>query len=578
MDDATRLEPTVADLVAAARSWAAGDPDVGTATALAAVADAAERGDPDARAELVAALVPPIAFGTAGLRGPVGPGPARMNRATVLRTTWAVAAHVRAAAGDGAEVVVAFDARPDSARFADDVVGVLVAAGLRVALWPEPTPTPLAAWAGKERAAAATIVVTASHNPPADNGVKLYGPDAIQIVPPTDVEVAGLIDTAPAAAEVPRHPDPHAAPEVTLLGPEDEARYRAAVVDAVASAPAPPAQVRLVHTALHGVGARVVRAVLAEAGHLDLHEVASQAEPDGAFPTVAFPNPEEPGALDAALALARELDADLVLANDPDADRVAVAAPDGAGGWTALTGNEVAVLLADDLLGRREVDRPLVVSSIVSTPWLDEVVAAHGARSERTLTGFKWICTAAAALEAEGATPVLGTEEALGYAIGTLVRDKDGISAALAVADLAARLAAEGRTVAGALDDLRRRTGAWASVQHSVVRTGVTGAADIAAAVDAAATLDLRELAGHPVTARRDLREGAADRPRWLPAADLVELTLVDGRALIRPSGTEPKCKVYVDLRGEDPADVQGVRREALAVARALAVAVGLEA
>jgi phosphomannomutase len=555
---------------AAALAWAAGDPDPATRAALE---DAVERGD---LAAVEAAMEPPLAFGTAGLRGTVGPGPARMNRATVLRTTWAVARHVLEHNPDGGEVVVAFDARPDSPRFADDVVGVLVAAGLRAALWPEPTPTPLAAWAGRDRGAVATIVVTASHNPPADNGYKLYGPDAVQIVPPTDAAVAARIATAPAAVDVPRDPDPRSSEAVTVLGAEDEARYRAAVRTLVATGP-PPARVRIVHTALHGVGARVVRAVLAEAGHDDVHEVASQAEPDGAFPTVAFPNPEEPGALDAALALAAAVDADLVLANDPDADRVAVAVPDGAGGWTPLTGNEVGALLADDLLARADVPDPLVVASIVSTPWLDEVAAAAGARCERTLTGFKWICTAALALEAAGATPVLGTEEALGYSIGTLVRDKDGISAALALADLAARLAAEGRTVAGALDDLRRRTGAWVSVQHSVVRLGTSGAAEIRAAVDAAATLDLTSLAGHVVTARRDLRTGAEDRPAWLPAADLVELTLADGRALIRPSGTEPKCKVYVDLRGDDPSDVGATRAEAEAVARALAAAVGLD-
>jgi phosphomannomutase len=555
---------------AAALAWAAGDPDPATRAALE---DAVERGD---LAAVEAAMEPPLAFGTAGLRGTVGPGPARMNRATVLRTTWAVARHVLEHNPDGGEVVVAFDARPDSPRFADDVVGVLVPAGLRAALWPEPTPTPLAAWAGRDRGAVATIVVTASHNPPADNGYKLYGPDAVQIVPPTDAAVAARIATAPAAVDVPRDPDPRSSEAVTVLGAEDEARYRAAVRTLVATGP-PPARVRIVHTALHGVGARVVRAVLAEAGHDDVHEVASQAEPDGAFPTVAFPNPEEPGALDAALALAAAVDADLVLANDPDADRVAVAVPDGAGGWTPLTGNEVGALLADDLLARADVPDPLVVASIVSTPWLDEVAAAAGARCERTLTGFKWICTAALALEAAGATPVLGTEEALGYSIGTLVRDKDGISAALALADLAARLAAEGRTVAGALDDLRRRTGAWVSVQHSVVRLGTSGAAEIRAAVDAAATLDLTSLAGHVVTARRDLRTGAEDRPAWLPAADLVELTLADGRALIRPSGTEPKCKVYVDLRGDDPSDVGATRAEAEAVARALAAAVGLD-
>lgn len=286
--------------------------------------------------------------------------------------------------------------------------------------------------------------------------------------------------------------------------------------------------------------------------------------------------------MDGLLALAAEVGADLALANDPDADRIAAAVPDHAGTWQPLTGNQIGVLLADHLLGGREVADPLVVSSIVSTPMLADVAAAHGARAEVSLTGFKWICAAARALEAEeGSTFVYGFEEALGSCVGDVVHDKDGIAAAVVLADLARVCKAEGRTLLDRWDELCGQHGRWVSHQLSVVRPGTSGAAEIAAAMDRLSGWSPQQLAGQQVTSTTDFRTGADARPAWLAAQDLVLMELTDGRVMIRPSGTEPKCKIYVDLRSrtaaEDPVILDDdLRRRAAAVARALAEAVGL--
>jgi phosphomannomutase len=317
----------------------------------------------------------------------------------------------------------------------------------------------------------------------------------------------------------------------------------------------------------------VLRA-LAGSGHLDVHVAPTQAEPDGSFPTVRFPNPEEPGALDAVIALAREVGADLVLANDPDADRLAVAVPDGQGGFVPLSGNRIGVLLAEHCLSGigQGVElggaRPLIVSSIVSTPMVAAVAAAHGARSEVTLTGFKWICAAARALEPDGYHLVYGFEEALGSAVGGVVADKDGISAAVAFADLARELAVEGRSVLDRLTELHRAHGLWVSHQSSVVHEGVAGARRIADAMARIGDAPPATIAGADVLDVVDFRSGADSRPSWLGEHDLVAFTLAEGRVMIRPSGTEPKCKVYVDIRGELATDAGA--REGAALERRL--------
>ena len=564
------------DLIERARAWVSGDPDPDTREQLQALIDA---GDTDELAERVGAG---LQFGTAGLRGAVGAGPNRMNRAVVIRTTRGFADHLLATHPDAAErgVVVGFDARHDSERFAHDVVEVFAGAGLPVSWFPTPQPTPLVAYAQKALDAVAAVVVTASHNPPQDNGYKVYGDGAAQIAPPVDESIAAAIAQVGPAAEVARV-DLLDADLITPVGDDVVDRYFAELIPARPPVDGPP--LTLVYTPLHGVAGPHVRRALAEGGYEDLHVVASQEQPDGDFPTVPFPNPEEPGAMDALLALGQEIGADLALANDPDGDRLAVALPGPNGTFRPLTGNQIGVLLADHLLRGTDADRPLIVSSIVSTPMVHAVAADYGARSEVTLTGFKWIWAAGRDLERTDArTFVFGFEEALGSSVGNVVRDKDGIGAAVAFADLVRSCQAHDQTVDDRWAELCRAHGLWVSRQLALTRPGASGAAEIATAMASLDTDRPTELAGHAVTASTDFRVGADQRPPWLTTHDLVAFDLADGRVMIRPSGTEPKCKIYVDLRAElgpgDDLDTRTVEleREAAAVAAAMAAYVGL--
>jgi phosphomannomutase len=534
-------------LVAAALEWIAGDPDPQTRVELQAAVDAS---DADA---LEASVGDVLRFGTAGIRGPVGPGPNRMNRATVIRVTRGLADHLIATGRPGGPVVVGFDARPTSRSFAEDTVGVLAAAGIAVRFFDEMVPTPLVAHAALALGAAAAVVVTASHNPPADNGYKVYDENGAQIIPPTDEAISAAIERVGPAVDVPRVEGAlsGSASGAEPMGTEAAERYLGDVLAFRGEAPV-GASPSIVFTPLHGVSGRMVLDVLAAAGHTDVIPVPEQFEPDGTFPTVAFPNPEEPGALDLAESLASESGADLVLANDPDGDRLAVAVP-VEGGWRRLTGNEIGVLLADFVLGRTgHIPERLVVNSIVSSPMLASVAEAHGARAEATLTGFKWICNAALDLEREGHRFVFGYEEALGYSVGPVVRDKDGISAAVWFADLAAACAADGETVLHRLAHLYVRHGLWVSVQHTIEGDGADGLAELTAGLARLVAEPPSSLAGMEVTGVTDFRTGGEGRPRWLPEAPLVAIHLDGGsRVLARPSGTEPKLKVYADVRDE---------------------------
>jgi phosphomannomutase len=547
------VDAGAADLHGIGRAWIGGDPDPVTRQELSAALD---RDDP---VELADLLGRGLGFGTAGLRGRVGPGPNRMNRAVVIRTTRALAEHVLDTVLDGASrgVIVGFDARPDSERFAHDVVAVLHAAGLHVAWFPDPVPTPLVAWAAHDRHAAGAVVVTASHNPPADNGYKVYDQHGVQITSPTDRQIAERIArVGPAADVLGVGQDPTIGTE--QLGPDAMAAY----LDAIRSVrPEVPADrsIPLVFTPLHGVGGALAERALHDAGFTAVHRVAAQWEPDGTFPTVAFPNPEEPGALDLATATADRIGARTVLATDPDGDRLAIALKrDDA--WVRLTGDQVGCLLAHHLLSTTAAVRPLVVSSIVSSARLDEVAAHHGARREVTLTGFKWIWRVGRELVDH--TFVLGYEEALGYSIGEVVRDKDGIAAAVVLADLVAMLAARGQTLWDALAALDEVTGRWANVQVSVVQAGLDGPTRIADAVRRAAQEPPRTVGPRSIVEVEDLSVGADDRPAWLPA-DTVVVWHLDGggRVLVRPSGTEPKLKLYVDLRLRDGEDASVAER-----------------
>lgn len=553
-------------LESTAREWAEHDPDPGTKRL---VAEMLQRGD---TAALEAAFAEPLTFGTAGIRGRVGPGPGQMNRAMVIRTTAGLAAHLGDT--DGAPVVVAFDARPSSARFAQDTAGVLLAAGIPVVFFPTPTPTPLAAYTAKVLGAAGAVVVTASHNPPQDNGYKVYGANAAQIIPPVDSEIAARIAETGPADGIPKVDPPWESALFSLAPPDILERYQS---DVEAVRPGPVgSDLKIVYTPVHGCGGETVAALLAQAGHTGLIPVEQQFEPDGTFPTVSFPNPEEPGVLDLAFDAARRVQADLVIANDPDADRLAAAAP-LAGEWRAFSGNELGVLLGDYVLSSPGPDRPIVINSVVSSPMFGEIARARGARHEITLTGFKWIVNAGLHLEEAGeGTFVYGYEEALGYTIGSVVRDKDGMSAALVLADLTETLRRRGATLWDRLAELWAEVGVWASAQASVTRTGPEGMAELKAAVARLAADPPREVDGIEVTGITDYRTGAEQRPFWLGAQDLVEISFGDlGRALVRPSGTEPKLKVYADLRGEvgpDPFQAQSrLGERAGSVARALA-------
>ncbi len=559
--------------VEAARAWIAGDPDPTTREELSKLVEAGDT------AELGERMHAPLEFGTAGLRGVVGAGQNRMNRAVVIRTTRGLADYLIAHELDARSlpVVVGFDGRLSSRQLATDTVGVLLAAGLTVRFFDAPVPTPIVAYAARQLAACAAIVITASHNPPEYNGYKVYAANGAQIIPPTDARIAAAIAEVGPAKDVPRV-------ESALEGEHEHcelvphALFDRYLMELDATRPdvAADRDFSIVYTPMHGVGWRFAEQALRHAGYQRVRVVPEQAEPDGNFPTVRFPNPEEPGALDLAKALADKEEADLVLANDPDADRLAVCVPTVTRRWQQLTGNQVGLLLADFVLARASrLPQPLVISSIVSSPMLGVIAEAYGARFDQTLTGFKWIWNAALDLEhAGGVRYVFGYEEALGYSVGHIVRDKDGISAAVLFADLAANCRANGQSVIERLEALYRSHGLWVSVQKSVVRPGTEGQAEIVAAMDRLGRDIPTELASHKVEGSIDYRSGGAARPRWLPDTSLVALMLEGGsRVLVRPSGTEPKLKIYVDLRVDVGKDETVSGREASARAEALALA-----
>jgi phosphomannomutase len=534
----------------AARAWLETDPDPDTRAELEMLLDL------DDVAGLADRFGATLRFGTAGIRGTLGAGPNRMNRAVVRRVTAGVAERLLASV-DGARdtgVVVGRDARYKSEEFAEDTARVLAGAGLAVHRIEEPVPTPLVAFAVRHLGAAAGIVITASHNPPSDNGYKVYWDDGVQIVPPIDDEISTAIDAFDDLFEVPLADVNDQ--RIAVLGDE----VREAYLQAAAAVPLGESRsLRIVYTPLHGVAGDLALGLLARAGFDDVHVVAEQAQPDPDFPTVAFPNPEEPGALDLALDLAAEVGADLLLANDPDGDRLAVAVPDLAG-WRVLTGDEVGCLLADHRLGRLAGDRQAVVgTTVVSSQLLARIAEAHGAAYAETLTGFKWLARVAADAEATGRRFVLAYEQALGYMVGDAVRDKDGLTAALAFADLAATLKSEGRMVGDALDDLARRFGVHATIGRAVRLEGPDSAGLVTTALERLRDTPPPDVEGvavisvadHMVGARRRLDTAVAPaRAERLdsPPAELVALTLADGSRLqVRPSGTEPLLKFYVE-------------------------------
>jgi len=526
------------ELRAAAQAWLADDPDPDTRAELEALL---ESSDPAAVAELEDRFSGPLEFGTAGLRGALGAGPNRMNRVVVTRAAAGLAAYLRSTGAQG-PVVIGYDARHNSDVFARDTAEVMTGAGFEALLLPRPLPTPLLAYAIGDRAACAGVMVTASHNPPQDNGYKVYLGDGSQIVPPADSEISARISAVPRLAEVPR------GDAGTVLGEEIVERYLATLAGVVEPG---PRDLSIVYTPLHGVGNDLVLRALDAAGFAAPAVVTAQERPDPEFPTVAFPNPEEPGAMDLALELASTTGADLVVANDPDADRCAAAVPTPEG-WRMLRGDEVGALLGSALLGRGRTGT--YAASIVSSTLLGKLAAAAGQPYAETLTGFKWI----------GRVPGLafGYEEALGYCVDPgQVKDKDGISALLLLCDLAARTRAQGRTLLDLLDDLARAHGLHATDQLSV---RVEDLALIGTAMERLRTAPPARLGGLAVEGVDDLALGSAS----LPPTEGLRYRLAEGaRVVVRPSGTEPKLKCYLEVvvpvTGEAATDVAAARTAA---------------
>jgi len=556
-------------LVVLATTWRDADPDPRTRREIDLLIEQLTGGDQAsrtaARDDLAQRFAGTLSFGTAGLRGALGAGPNRMNRAVVIRAAAGLAAHLNGTiSGEPPVVVVGYDARHDSDVFARDSCAVFAAAGCVPMLLPGPLPTPVLAFALRHLGADAGVMVTASHNPPQDNGYKVYlggradtspGSGA-QIVPPADERIAGRIAAAPKAIDVPMTTGGW-----EVLPTEIVEHYLDAVCSFVD--PDAPHAIDIVVTPLHGVGGETAVRAFSRAGFPVPHLVSEQAEPDPDFPTVSFPNPEEPGAMDLAVASARSRGAQLVIANDPDADRCAVAVPDpkasGGRGWRTLRGDEVGSLLGEYLLTRNP--RPgtastgprTVASSIVSSQLLSRIAQAHGDRHVETLTGFKWLSR----------VPDLyyAYEEALGYCVAPdVVRDKDGISAALLVAELAAGLLVQGRTLLDALDDLAHRHGLHATDQFSV---RVDDLSRIAKMLQRLRDQPPEQLGGALVSSNEDLGLGQGGLP---PTDGLRYRTTDEARVIVRPSGTEPKLKVYLEV-----VVPVGAEASALAAARSTA-------
>jgi phosphomannomutase len=531
-----------------AEAWIAGDPDPATRAELGAVLARAD-------AEELAERLSVLAFGTAGMRGLLGAGPGRMNRAVVIRTTYGLVRHLVSDAPNAARrgVVVGHDARNMSRELAEEAAAVLAAAGVEVHRFDDVVPTPLVSFAVTHLGASAGIMITASHNPAEYNGYKVYWSNGVQLVAPHDRGIASEIEAAPAANVVPREP---ASARIRTVAEDVEEAYLSGI-EKLAPTRSARRALEVVYTAMHGVGYRLAKRAMDRAGFADPIPVLEQVDPDPLFPTVSFPNPEEPGALDRALDLAHRDGADLVIAHDPDADRLAVAARDEEGKLAQLSGNQLGVLLGHYLLSSDSggTERA-VISTIVSSPMLGVIARDLGAHHEETLTGFKWIVTRGLELEREGRRFVFGYEEAIGYTVGSLVRDKDGIGAGVVAAELAALEKERGRTLWDRLHDLYRQFGLYGSAQRSVTVKGADGLGRVGAHMAELRAHPPDRLCGRAVVEWRDyaarranLRAGTT-RELGLPASDVLAYELEGGsRLVIRPSGTEPKLKYYVDHR-----------------------------
>jgi phosphomannomutase len=534
-------------LIAQALDWIADDPDPTTRAELQALLDA------DDEAAVADRFTGFLEFGTAGLRGALGAGPNRMNRVVVGRTALGLIAFLKERGLQ--RVVVGYDARHNSERFALDTVELLRGAKMEAFLMPRVLPTPVLAYSVEALNANAGVMVTASHNPPQDNGYKVYLGGVVdgvnyrgsQIVPPADAQIATHIANVQALASAPR------ADGWQIVDEEIISAYCAAAVATIAKRP--DRDIKIVHTALHGVGTETIRRVFQEAGFPEIISVAEQADPDPDFPTVAFPNPEEAGAIDLAIETAKRVGADLVIANDPDADRCAAAVEEPESGWRMLRGDEVGVLLGDYLAAAIDPknEQTTLAASIVSSTMLKSIAAHYGLTFTATLTGFKWL--------AKVPNLAYGYEEALGYCVDpTSVNDKDGVSAALMLAALAAELRSQNKTLVDRLAELANLHGLYSTDQLSIRLSDLSVIPTILRRLIANPP---SQLAGMPLESVIDLSlsDGA------LPPTDGVVLEFTQGlRVIIRPSGTEPKIKCYLQLITPVTGTISQSRSEAGAV------------
>lgn len=530
--------------------WLAKDPDLRTRKELQTLIDNHQQD------EIADRFKSRLEFGTAGLRGKVGCGPNRMNR-LVIQETAAGLGHYLIQQVDNAKqrgVVIGYDGRPDSQQFAQDTASVLTALGIKVYLTYKVAPTPVVAFGVKHLQAAAAVVVTASHNPPEYNGFKVYWENGAQIIAPHDSGIASQIDLA-ATQAVPTLDLDTAQQQGLLVWLQDD--YYQTYRQTINTSPllqhhTDPSSVTIAYTAMHGVGAEMAEALLADAGFNKVLSVKEQREPDGSFPTVNFPNPEEAGAMDRVIALAESVNAELACANDPDADRFAVAVAKPEGGYQMLTGDQVGALLGDYLLRHTAHQAPLVGNTIVSSSLLNKIAAVHGAVYYQTLTGFKWLTNVAMAKQSEQHPFLFAYEEALGYTVGNSVWDKDGLSAMVAFAQLAAELYSQGKTIWDQLETLYRQHGLYITAQRSIAL-----APDTPPIGDHLRANPPHTIAGRAVIICDDLklalryhRDGTTEPLTW-PSSDVLIYHLQDGaRVIVRPSGTEPKLKCYYEVVG----------------------------
>lgn len=528
--------------------WLAKDPDPKTRQELKQLLDNHQQ------QELESRFSSRLAFGTAGLRGKVGAGPNRMNRLVIQETAAGLGQHLLNHFSDAKErgVVIGYDGRPDSKQFAEDTALVLAALGIKSYLTHDVAATPIVAFGVRHLNTVAAVVVTASHNPPEYNGFKVYWDNGAQIIPPQDAHIAEQIDIA-ATKPIPllSKADAEAKHLLQWLKADYYQAYRDALNDsALLNHHSNPKGISLSYSAMHGVGANMAETLLTDAGFDKVYSVPEQRDPDGSFPTVNFPNPEEAGAMDMVMALAKQHDATLACANDPDADRFAVAARTESGDYKMLTGDQVGSLFGHYLLSKTDASKQLVGNTIVSSTLLSKIAAAHGAHYYQTLTGFKWLTNVAMQKQTAEAQFLFAYEEALGYTIGTTVWDKDGLSAQVVFAQLTAELAAEGKTIWDQLESLYRQHGIHLNAQRSI-------ALDPSAPAIGA---QLRQsppttIAGKAIDSVADLAEGTLTHSDGqvdnidLPASDVLIYHLEGGsRVIIRPSGTEPKVKCYYEV------------------------------